>query len=112
MRPGQVLQHRFVDMGRLIVRVPQAPDDRGRVQGRGVEGWKVCGRCSGQQQWQLCAPEDDAVDAFPVAQTGHDGRELLLRSRGLPSRWTLSIAPGHAGTRVPAPHPVRSEAVE
>ncbi len=41
MRPGQVPQHRFVDMGRLIVRVPQAPDDRGHVQGRGVEGWKV-----------------------------------------------------------------------
>lgn len=112
MRPGQVPQHRFVDMGRLIVWVPQAPEDRGHVQGRGVEGWKVCDRCSGQQQWQLCAPRMTPSTPSLWAQTGHDGRELLLRSRGLPSRWTLSIAPGHAGTRVPAPHPVRSEAVE
>ena len=69
------------------------------MQGRGVEGWKVCDRCSGQQQWQLCA-KDDAVDAFPVAQTGHDGRELLLRSRGASVPVDTVHRPGHAGTRV------------
>ena len=111
MRPGQVPQHRFVDMGRLIVWVPQAPEIaatcKAVVSRAGRSAIVAAVNSSGSS-----VPQDDAVDAFPVAQTGHDGRELLLRSRGLPSRWTLSIAPGHAGTRVPAPHPVRSEAVE